>query len=143
MWIESKTFSGRNEQLTSILSWIYAHVETFLLSSKDFKLVQLALEEAVVNILKYAIAEDLLEITITIRKPPSDDQFEIELKDNGKPFNPLIYPVDGQSSVSIEKRKPGGLGVMLIKKCMSAVTYRFEEGHNILTLIKNIIDTPN
>lgn len=142
MLTESKTFPGIQEHLASILSWTYGQVKTFSLPDKELKRVELALEEAIVNILNYAPAEAPLELTITIRNLPTK-QLEIELKDNGNPFNPLTHKFDDQSRLPLEERKPGGLGVMLIIRCMDAVTYRFEDGYNILTLTKDTDSSPS
>jgi len=137
MSTESRTFLASRECLSEILSWTFAHIERSSLEDAEKKRVQLALEEAIVNIIDYAKSEAPLELTISSRII-QEEGLEFELVDNGTPFNPLIYPARDQTDLDLEEREPGGLGLMLIKKCMDAITYRHEKGRNILTLSKNI-----
>ena len=55
--------------------------------------------------------------------------------DWGKPFNPLEKQ-DADITLSAEERGIGGLGILMVKKSMDAVDYRYENGENILTLTK-------
>lgn len=137
MSTESRTFPAVRENLAEILSWTYVHIQRSSLADGEQKRVQLALEEAIVNVIEYATSGSPLELTISSRLI-KEGQLEFELIDNGAPFNPLTHPPQDQRELSLEERKPGGLGLMLIKKCMDAVTYRHEDGRNILTLSKNL-----
>lgn len=55
----------------------------------------------------------------------------------GKPFNPLEKP-DADITLPAEERGVGGLGILLAKKNMDAVTYSCEDGKNILTIPKKL-----
>ena len=57
--------------------------------------------------------------------------------DNGRPFNPL-EKVDPDTTLSLEDRKEGGLGIFLVKKSMDMVEYKYENGNNILIIKKNL-----
>ena len=137
MSTESRTFPGNRENLGEILAWIFVHIERSSLAFRDQKKVQLALEEAIVNVINHAESKAPMELTLSSRLI-EEGQLEFELIDNGAPFNPLTHPTQDQRDLSLEERKLGGLGLMLIKKCMDAVTYRHENGRNILTLSKNL-----
>ena len=41
-------------------------------------------------------------------------------------------------TLSAEEREIGGLGIFITKKTMDMVTYAYENGENILTMIKKI-----
>ena len=127
---KSKTFVGTEDQLFSILSWASNQIKTLSLSDREYKRVELALEEAVINILKHGkVADGYVQLTVTI----SDflpQKIRIELKDNGKAFNPLAYRIQDQRALSIEERELGGLGIMLILQSMDEVAYCFENGWN-------------
>jgi len=61
----------------------------------------------------------------------------VEVEDDGREFNPLASPpVD--VSVPLERRPIGGLGIHMIRQLMDSVTYRRENGRNILKLVKRI-----
>jgi len=64
-------------------------------------------------------------------------RISIQFLDRGTPFNPLLKE-DADVTLSAEKRGIGGLGILMVKKTMDAVEYRYENGQNILTLRKTI-----
>ena len=45
---------------------------------------------------------------------------------------------DPDVSLPASEREIGGLGIYLVKKSMDDVTYRYEDGKNILTLKKKL-----
>ena len=94
---------------------------------------QLAVEESVTNIILHGYGETGGEIAIGIQVDP--DQITIELADQASPFDPLSLP-EPDLEADIDDRKIGGLGIFLTKKLMDAVTYRFENKKNILTMVK-------
>ena len=58
------------------------------------------------------------------------------LSDDGKPFDPLAQR-DPDTTLSAAERDIGGLGILIVKKTMSPVTYRRRNGKNILTMGKD------
>ena len=57
-------------------------------------------------------------------------------RDNGKPFNPLLVQ-EPDVTLPLGERKPGGLGIFIVKKLMSDVSYAYENGQNVLTIEKD------
>ena len=57
------------------------------------------------------------------------------MTDTGVPFDPLAKP-DPDITLSAEDREIGGLGIFITKKTMDSVTYAYENGENILTMVK-------
>jgi len=99
--------------------------------------LNLVLEEAVTNVIMYAYPQDE-DHTMTLKTwtEQSDNIIVFELKDQGKPFNPIEEAPEVDTTLSADKRQIGGLGIFLINKIMDDVTYRYEEGSNILTMKK-------
>jgi anti-sigma regulatory factor (Ser/Thr protein kinase) len=95
--------------------------------------IELATEEALVNIFNYAYREKNGEGEI-ICKVDDNKRFIIEIVDTGVPFNVLSVEAP-DITADISERRIGGLGVFLIKKVMDAVQYRHEGNKNILSLI--------
>lgn len=98
--------------------------------------INLALEEAVANIIMYAYPSDerhdmLLKVT------SSPDQLVFLLTDNGVSFDPTQVE-DVNTMLSIEERPVGGLGIFLIRSIMNEVSYQRLDGKNLLTMKKNI-----
>jgi serine/threonine-protein kinase RsbW len=94
---------------------------------------QLAVEEAITNIIVHGYPPGQGDITITCRAAPKN--IEVRIEDSAAPFNPLSLP-DPDLSGEVEDRKIGGLGVFLIRQVMDGISYRRENGKNILTLEK-------
>ena len=59
------------------------------------------------------------------------------MSDKGIPFDPL-KKTDPDLSLTAEEREIGGLGIFITKKTMDSVEYAYENGENILTMIKKI-----
>lgn len=99
--------------------------------------LNLVLEEAVTNVIMYAYPQDE-DHTMTLKTwtEQSDNIIVFELKDQGKPFNPIEEAPEVDTTLSADERQIGGLGIFLINKIMDDVTYRYEEGSNILTMKK-------
>ncbi len=95
--------------------------------------IELATEEALVNIFNYAYRETKGDVEI-IFKLDDNKRFIIEIVDTGIPFNVLSVAAP-DIYADISERQLGGLGVFLIKEVMDAVHYRYEDNKNILTLI--------
>ncbi len=98
--------------------------------------INLALEEAVSNVIFYAF-DDEKEHDIKIVISLENKNLSIEIIDDGKPFDPTARK---QPDVSLpaEDRPIGGLGIFLIRKMMDNVTYNRHNNLNTLTLLKNI-----
>jgi anti-sigma regulatory factor (Ser/Thr protein kinase) len=96
--------------------------------------LDLALEEWLTNILKYAF-DDAAEHAIHIRLRISNQEARVVVEDDGKPFNPLDQaPPD--ITIPMEERIPGGLGIFMIRKSVDTVEYQREAGKNVLILAK-------
>jgi anti-sigma regulatory factor (Ser/Thr protein kinase) len=105
-------------------------------SGRTLHQVQLALEEHLTNILNYAFV-DQAEHRVTIRAQLEANRLDIEIVDDGRPFNPLEYAAPDLSA-PIEKRPLGGLGIYMLRKSVDSVEYRREGNRNILALSKQL-----
>lgn len=97
--------------------------------------IRLACEEALVNIISYAYEEEIGQVEIAYSYNEANNEFKIELTDAGTAFNPLEKP-DPDTSLPLEEREIGGLGIFMIKKIMDKVSYKREDGKNTLKMIK-------
>lgn len=75
------------------------------------------------------------EFTIEIRIDP--ERVEIESIDDGRPFDPLSLP-EPNLSLPLEERPIGGLGVHLVRKLMTSVSYRRADGKNRFWMMRTI-----
>jgi sigma-B regulation protein RsbU (phosphoserine phosphatase) len=103
--------------------------------------VNLAIEEAVVNVMNHAYAPGERG-NIQLEVTAYDDVVSFVLKDKGKPFDPTAMPeVDVDEYVTT--RSVGGLGIHLIRNYMDKVDYQRTNGQNVLTMKKNLKTTNN
>ena len=98
--------------------------------------INLAIEEAVVNVMNYAYPEGT-KGDITIETKANKAELSFVISDTGKPFDPTAK-AEVDITLSAEDRSIGGLGIHLIRKIMDHINYERIDGHNILTLIKKL-----
>ena len=102
----------------------------------------LAVDEAVTNIIVHGYylkpGEKLASGngTITILIEPFADRMEVILRDHAPQFNPTLNP-EPDFSQPIEKRKPGGMGIFLVRELTDRMEYKpLPAGGNELRLVK-------
>jgi anti-sigma regulatory factor (Ser/Thr protein kinase) len=57
----------------------------------------------------------------------------VVFKDSGVPFDPM-QAEKPDVTLPLEQRSPGGLGIHIVQKLMDSVSYRYENGQNVLTI---------
>ncbi len=98
------------------------------------KEIELVLEEALVNIIKYAYAPGA-HGNLTIKLVETENsRLRIEIKDRGVSFNPLVQSKP-DVDMKLMERPIGGLGILLIKELTDELNWRRKESKNCLTLI--------
>jgi serine/threonine-protein kinase RsbW len=121
------------ENLESLVDHIAGNASQAGLDAKRVSEIQVAAEEALVNVISYAYGSGEGEVEVTCG-PDESDQFVIDVVDGGVPFDPLLA-AEPDTSLDVSERKIGGLGILLIRKLMDEVFYRRDAGRNILTLV--------
>ena len=121
-------------EIPKVSAWLEEVMRGSGFSEEAILDTQLAVEEAITNVIVHGYKEPggVVEITSHV----NSDRVKVEIADTAPRFDPLSMPepdLDG----SIEERRIGGLGVFLIRQVMNGVSYRYENGKNILVLIKN------
>jgi serine/threonine-protein kinase RsbW len=102
-----------------------------LTDDATFKLT-LALDEIVANVVRHGFDDDR-EHRIEVKVTVDDRTVTASVEDDGVEFDPREAPVP-DLDLPIEMRKPGGLGMHLVKATMDSVEYRRQDGRNILTV---------
>ncbi|MEW6264631.1 MAG: ATP-binding protein [Thermodesulfobacteriota bacterium] len=95
--------------------------------------IELALEEAIVNIIRHAYAGAKGPVNLTGRAE-MDQSLVIEISDQGQPFNLLALPEPDLTS-DLARRPIGGLGVHFIRRIADQVRYERKSDRNVLTLV--------
>lgn len=102
--------------------------------------LNLALEEALVNVIQYAYPKDGLTHEITLDAECDENMIVFTLRDSGTPFDPTQRG-DVDTTLSAQERQIGGLGIFLVKQLMDEVSYEYVDGQNVLVMSKRILES--
>lgn len=128
--------TNRPDEMKRLLQALEAFATEHRLPAKVLQAADLALAEHVTNVLKYAYADSTAH-EIRVRLSCDEGVLHAEVQDDGRAFNPLeVPPVD--TSVPLEQRSLGGLGIHLMRQFMDTLDYRREGGRNILRMTKRL-----
>lgn len=98
--------------------------------------MNLAIEEAVVNVMNYAYPAGT-EGDVKIEAQANDQRLKFVIIDSGMPFDPTAQE-DADITLSAEERRIGGLGIYLVRQLMDSINYERVDGQNVLTLRKKL-----
>lgn len=99
--------------------------------------VNLALDEVVTNIIRYAYNDNGLPHPIVVRLAFEEGVLAAQVEDDGRAFNPLEAPAP-DIDATIEERPIGGLGIHLVRSMMDSVEYRRDDGRNVFIMKKRL-----
>lgn len=97
--------------------------------------LNLALEEAATNVVLYAYGKN--EGELDIEAVYTDKYLKFILIDTGIAFDPT-HKEEVDTTLGVEERSIGGLGIHLVRQIMDSVNYERINGKNVLTLIKRL-----
>jgi sigma-B regulation protein RsbU (phosphoserine phosphatase) len=132
----SITLTNKIEEISRIAGFINDIAADVQLDGSLASKLNLALEEAVTNVIKYAYPEDTVG-TVEVSAVEQPGLLTFTIADSGIPFDPTGNP-EPDLQASVQERPIGGLGIHLVRTIMDSVQYDYNDGKNILTLTKNI-----
>jgi sigma-B regulation protein RsbU (phosphoserine phosphatase) len=98
--------------------------------------LNIAVEEAVVNVMNYAYPADSPG-EVRIDASVADGKLVLTISDWGQPFDPTaVEPVD--TSLDADDRPIGGLGIHLIRRYTDSLSYERRDDMNVLTMVKRL-----
>ena len=135
---QTLTISNNMEQLAQLPDFIEDYCSRLPIPGSLILSLNLAIEEAMVNCVQYAYAKgEAGEISLNVQWNNTAHELTFELRDKGAPFDPTAAP-DPDTTLNAEDRPIGGLGILLVRKLMDTVSYRRQNGQNVLTMRKNV-----
>lgn len=130
--VVERVFLANTDTIPEVIAFIAGQAETWGLHPQRLMQLELAVEEAVVNICLYAYEVPPGELIV--RVDSGEERFVVDLVDEGVPFDPL--GVEEPDLVApIGERQVGGLGIFLVRRVMDEVAYRRDGSSNILRLV--------
>jgi sigma-B regulation protein RsbU (phosphoserine phosphatase) len=132
-------------QISNELAEIGKAIEAFEAFSEETDLpmaiamkANLVFDELLNNIVSYAFTDEG-EHQIGVHIERSKDRLLLIIEDDGMPFNPFAQS-EVDTTLSIEERDIGGLGIHLVMNVMDDVSYERRKDRNVVTLIKKLED---
>lgn len=135
--MKQMTLAATVENIQTVTDFVNDELEAFNCPLKAQMQIAIAIDEIFGNIAHYAYAPLTGEATVQVEVTGEPRQAVITFLDTGTPYDPLTA-ADPDTTLGSEERSIGGLGIFMVKKSMDEVTYRFENGQNILTIRKKI-----
>lgn len=130
--MESISTPAEMDQLEQLVLFVSRQAKDAGYAPKRLREIELAAEEALVNIFHYAYPDAAGVVRVACEKTDAD-AFLLEISDDGTPFNALVLS-DPDLSSDISERKTGGLGVFFMKRMADDYGYRRDKDSNVLTL---------
>ena len=136
---QSLTITNDVQRVPEVNEWVKAFAGRLGIDRQLTSQLVLAVEETVANIMSYAYpGEQTGEIKLEARA--SDRNLRFVITDSGVPFDPTVA-AEADTTLSVEERPIGGLGIFLVRQLMDTINYERDEGHNVLTLTKHYTKT--
>lgn len=104
------------------------------LTARQFDDLQMAVDEAVTNVMEHAYA-GMSDGNIAIKLRIDDKLILVEIRDQGKPFDPKKVKKPNIKG-PLSERAIGGLGVFFMKKLMDKVEFTRDDAGNVTRMTK-------
>lgn len=117
------------DAINLVTEYVDNRLNTFHISTSVRNKVQISVDEIFSNIVKYGNAT-----RVEIRFGFEEERLVITILDNGAPFDPTKVEMP-DTTLSAEDREIGGLGIFLVKKLSSSISYENKNNQNNLDVV--------
>lgn len=124
------------QEVPRLTAFVQEVCETVGFNDSQNMQIQIAIEEAVVNVMNYAYPPGQYG-DVTIEAASNDVQLKFTIIDTGKPFDPTVQP-EADTTLPANERRIGGLGIHIVRQIMDSINYERIDNLNVLTLRKKI-----
>jgi serine/threonine-protein kinase RsbW len=133
----SVTLANDQSEVEKLSRLVEAFGDVHGLPKQSLFRVNLALDEVITNIIRYAYNDNGLPHPIVVRLAFEEGVLAAQVEDDGRAFNPLEVPAPDVDA-TIEERPIGGLGIHLVRSMMDSVEYRRVDGRNVFIMKKRL-----
>lgn len=124
-------------ELSRLSAWVERMGPELNLPEAIVFAVDLAMEEMVTNVIKYAYA-DVSDLHIVIRGVREGDELVLVIEDQGPRFNPLTAEAPDMDQ-TLDEMEIGGRGLVLVRRIMDDLSYERRGNRNIFTMKKKLV----
>ena len=100
--------------------------------------LNIALDELLANALSHG-RMGLDPCFVTVEVELDQERVTVTLTDDGTPFDPFEQDAP-DTTLSVEERPIGGLGIHLVGQLMDQVSYQRRDSHNVVVLVKQLVN---
>jgi serine/threonine-protein kinase RsbW len=130
-----REFKRTMASLESVFEFLHAFMSLHQVDAETTQTIDLVVEELFTNMVKYNPG---VRDEISIRLQKSSNVLSICLIDpNSKPFD-VTKKEDPQLDLPLKERKPGGLGIFMVKKLTDSLDYEHHNGTTTITVTKRL-----
>ena len=140
VFTETRTFVAVKDNLPTVTDWLEELLSGYDCPMKLVHKLNISAEEIFINIANYAYPQGTSTVDLTFHYRSNPRTVQLTFTDKGIPYDPLKKR-DPDVTLGAEERKAGGLGIYMVKQYMDDVSYRYEDGRNILTLTLALPET--
>ena len=125
--------AGEVEKVNAVFA---RFAETYALPDGVRRSVNVALDELLANELSHGMTgreAGLVSVEVELDK----DRVTVTITDDGEPFDPFAQAAP-DTTLSVDDRPIGGLGIHLVRELMDEVSYQRRDGQNVVVLVKHL-----
>lgn len=115
--------------LNSVNDFLLDKLSTINVSKNILNKIQICNDEIYSNVMNYSGAS-----TLDVKFALNNEQLVLTYKDNGRPYDPCSRE-DPDTSLALKDREIGGLGIYMVKKMCKSLDYKYDDNHNVLSLM--------
>ena len=128
------TIDAKLENVEKAIDFVAEKVGKMPFSLKEKNRIEIAVDEIVSNVARYAYGDGVGEVNIRVES--DDEGMTLTVTDSGIPYNPLEKE-DPDVTLSADERGIGGYGIFIVKNTMDKIDYEYSDGKNILIIREN------
>jgi len=128
-----RKFRNSMRQFVEIAAFIEQFCQAESVAGEDVSRILVSVEEVFTNTVSYGFKDDS-EHWVAIELKKDRDALEVEIVDDGIPYDPLTEAPEPDLSAPLEDRQIGGLGVHMVKYYMDDLSYSHDGIHNRLKM---------
>jgi anti-sigma regulatory factor (Ser/Thr protein kinase) len=130
-----REFKKEISSLDGIFTFLTEAMDGIPVSAEGMYAINLAVEEFFTNIVKYGKGS---RDDVMVSVDQEGTQAVVRLVDRGvERFDPTATS-EVDTSIPLEERKIGGLGIHLAKQMLDDIRYSYSDGASTITIIKNV-----
>lgn len=133
MHTQQLTLTNDLAELPRVVAWVDAFCQSMNAGAKDLSSLHLALEEIITNVITHGYRNGAAHVFDVKLEAVSADRIRATVIDDAPAFNPLAR-AELDTSLALEDRPVGGLGVHLVKKLMDACLYERRDDRNVFAV---------